>query len=211
MKKLLLSAIMLMGAVWSYCASAQKNGWDIEAGVTYSVLDRAIVQTLDGKFVKNANIIESHGTSTYGFNDRTVSYSNTPVIFPTVYVNVGRHLDNLPVSVRLGLYVNHAFNVLEGGPSVLTENETIFHLMPEARFYYLERSNVRLLASFGAGLRTRVFTETLDGDTVGSSHFGVSWQIVPIGMEIGTKWYFTFSFGTGYSWEIGRASCRERV
>ena len=83
---------------------------------------------------------------------------------------------------------------------MLIERETIFHLIPELRCYYVEWTKARLFASLGVGLRTKVFTETVDGDTVGNTRFTFSCQIVPIGMEIGTKFYINFAFGAGYAW-----------
>jgi len=188
MRKCLISAFLLLASVW--LAPAQNENlylwnWDIEAGLSIPFIDRSVAVGLDGKSVLLSDI------------SLVRSSSNSATILPTFYVSAGRHIDNTPLCVRLGLYMNHAFNQMNGGPSPLRERETILHLMPELRVYYLRRPYVRLYATLGAGLRTRFYSETLDGDTVGKAHFGFTWQITPLGIEVGKNWYVNVSGGYG--------------
>ncbi|MBO4635035.1 MAG: hypothetical protein J5669_06650 [Bacteroidales bacterium] len=196
MKKIVLTAVLFLLTVCMFQASAQGlSGWDIEAGVSYPFFDRMYSRNLKGQATKNAEIqVPIKSTSA-----KPGPYVYSPVIIPTFSLTAGRRLDKIPLSIRLGVYVNHASNMLTGGPSPLLEQETIVHLLPEVRVYYLERQLLRLYGSAGAGLRMRVYTETLDGDKVGKAHFDLSWQLTPIGLELGKQLYFNLYLGFGHT------------
>ena len=187
MKKYILSIIVLLGTLT--VASAQN--WNIEASLSYPFLDRAGYTDASGHINKQAEITSFEDSKT----------GRNAVILPTLSVSIGRYIENLPLSVRMNLYVNSAFNTLYGGPAPLSERETILHLMPELRVYYHRTENIGLYASVSAGLRTRIFRETLEGDTVGKTDFRFSWQVSPFGIEMGKRTYFNMTFG--YGWSMG--------
>ena len=199
MRKLVLVAFAVILSVFR--AVGQEAGWDIEAGFSYSLYARSYDVRPDGSIRRNANIIGSDSESTYTVGDRTVSYTKNPVILPTLAISAGRHLEDLPLNIRLGLYINHAYNTLDGGPAPLTERETIVNLIPALRCYYVEKPSYRIFANIEAGLSTSIYSETLNGDTVGGAQCAFAWQISPVGMEIGRKWYFNFAFGLGSVWD----------
>lgn len=203
MKKAILTALATVLFLQTFSAFGQEAGWDIEAGLCYSVTARSLVVRSDSRVVKNSDIVLADTETHYSVDGRDVYYENHPILLPTLAITAGRHLDGLPVNLRIGLYMNHAYNTLYGGPSPLRERETLVNLLPELRCYYLEKPLFRVFADAGAGLCTSFYSETLDGDTVGSAKFTFSWQISPIGMEIGSRWYFAFAFGVGRLWDFG--------
>ena len=200
MRKATLTILTLLLGVQIF---AQEAEWDIEAGLCHSLFARAVTLDNNGRVIKHADIIAGETESSYTVNGRTVTYHNSPVIFPTVAVTAGYHIPELPLKVRLGLYINHAENQLQGGPSLLKERETIVDLMPELRCYYIERPVFRVFASLEAGLSTSFFSESLGDDTVRGAQCAFSWQLAPAGMEIGRRWYFSFAFGLGRVWDYG--------
>lgn len=123
------------------------------------------------------------------------------VVLPTICFSAGRAIDNMPFSVRMNVFLNAAFNTLDGGPAPLKERETILHLMPEFRVYYHKGAVVNLYGSVSAGLRIRSFKETLSGDSVSTTDYRFSWQVSPFGMEIGRNVYANMQFG--YGWTAG--------
>lgn len=186
----------------SFYAAGQEAGWDIGVGISYSSYSRSYVTDPGRGFRKNADILWGESESTYTVDGRTVSYARNTVVLPTLAITAGRHLKDLPLNIRLGLYINHAYNTLNGGPAPLSERETIVALMPALRCYYVEKPSYRLFANIEAGLSTSIYSESLNGDTTGSAQCAFAWQISPIGMEIGRKWYFSFAFGIGRVWDF---------
>jgi len=192
MKKLFVAALALLSYV--SVASAQDTAqwkWDVEAGLSFSYLDRSGALFNGSNYKNRAEILVARSESP----EEAVGHST--VILPTFFVSGGMQIKDTPVYVRLGFYVNHAYNTLYGGPSILEEKETIFHFLPEMRVYYYRGAIFRPYASLGLGLRTRLYWETLRGSTVGNSDFDLTWQITPIGMEFGRKCYATLSYGFG--------------
>ena len=163
---------------------SQETGWEIEMGVSAPLSDRYPSMILGGR------------TSEIMVGRSEV----TPLILPTFSVSAGCHLKNLPLSIHTGLYVNYASQTLSKGPGPLTEKETIFHLIPEIRYYYLERNDVKLYCSLGIGARVNVFSETLNGDTVTGPSLFLAWQLVPFTVSYGKRFNFSLGIGLGSAW-----------
>ena len=185
---ILLVALLTASALPS---SGQDGYWVIEAGIGSSTFDRS---------GGNAEISGTGSSREYSSGERTVSYHSSPVVLPTFAVSGGYKFGDSFVGLFLNVYGNFAWSNLDGGPAPLKEKETILHVLPEVRMYYMDTPNLKLFAAAGAGFRYRQFTETLEGDAISNSDFRFSWQFAPFGVSIGEHWHFTVATGYGRPW-----------
>lgn len=146
----------------------------------------------------HSEIINVHKSLTY--ND--IPYVSNPHVLPTITAEGGYIFPGNHVGAFVGAYWSYAWNILNGGPSPLREDESIVHILPQVRLYYLYSSNVRLYAILGAGIRLRTFSETFEGDTIRTYHAGFSYVISPFGMSFGDRWTFSCDFGLGRAWSL---------
>lgn len=146
----------------------------------------------------HSEIVDIHESSRY--ND--ISYVSNPTVLPTLTFEGGYIFKGNHVGAFLGAYWSYAWNNMYGGPSPLREIESILHLVPQVRLYYLYRGNARLYATFGLGARIRSFSETFEGDTIRSSKATVSYIVSPFGMSFGDRWTFACDFGFGTPWSM---------
>lgn len=190
MKKTVL--ILLAALFWAPLAFAQNSGWEIHMGIGSGLYDRT----------------RSHSEIVYRSddeNDNARSQSDASIL-PTVLFTAGYNLENAPVGFFVDLAWNYAWNKLEGGPSLLRENENIFHLVPSVRLYYIQNENFRMYATLGADLRYRHFAETYQGSTCSNSDFKIGYELSPIGFSWGERWAISFDLGYGTPWSLARVS-----
>ncbi len=190
MKKWFLCiAIALAGSQ----AFAQRGGWLCEAAISYGMYDRSGLG-------RSSEIVDVSSTSTVNGGQRS---DNHPTVLPTFTLAFGYKLPD-SVGIFLDTAWSYAYNNLEGGPSLMSENEHILHVMPEIRLYYMDKGNTRLYATMGAGARFRRFSETYEGSTLSNRDVEFSYQLSPFGMSFGEKWYFSCDFGMGNAWSFFR-------
>jgi hypothetical protein len=187
MKKMIL--ILAMAFVG---ASASAQVWQCNIGITYGAFDRS---GLGG----SSEIIDVQRQSTVNGSH----YESSPTILPTFSLEAGCIMDKAPVGFFMGVFWNYAWNNLNGGPSLLTEKENIFHFLPEVRFYYYTGEKVQLYSIMAAGLRYRRFSETFEGDRIANGNFGFSYQFVPFGMSCSiNRWNINCEIGHGMAWSL---------
>lgn len=194
-------ATLFVAAVIALPVFGQTGGWSWEAGVSLGLMDR---------HTAFSEIRDRQSSSTYTREGHTVSYQSHPLVLPTLSVQGGYVIPETPVGVFLGVYCSHASNDLYGGPSLMRERETILHVLPEVRFYYLDDPGVRLYATVGAGIRYRQYSETFEGDTVGSHDFRFSYELSPFGVSVGESWCFSVEVGWGFPWALCKLSAGYR-
>lgn len=180
MKKIILSVAVLF---CTFAVFAQNAGtWECDGGISYSFYDRAMT--------RNSEITDSSEGS-----------SQNNIILPTFSIRGGYVLPDGHWGFYMNVFMAHAWNKLTGGPDVLRERETVWHLMPEARVYYSNKSRLKMYASAGIGLRLRHFSETLgSSDTIHDAGVGFCWQVSPFSISIGEKFNVSFDFGAGTAW-----------
>lgn len=189
MTRKLLSVILALAAALPCLAQAE--GWQFEGAVSLSAYDRY-------GFGVNSEIVDR---SAYSYSGGMLyDMQSTPIILPTFSVTGGYKFPGTFIGAYMNVFWNYARNSLHGGPAVLRERESILHLLPELRFYYLDRPKVRLYASLAGGLRYRMYAETLEGDTVFGNDFRFSYHICPFGVAVGSRLYFSVDLGYGPAW-----------
>lgn len=189
--------MLFVAAALALPAFGQSGRWSWEAGMSLGLLDRHSAFS---------EIRDSQESSSYSKEGHTVSYQSHPLVLPTLSVQGGYVIPNTPLGVFLGVYCSHASNDLYGGPSPLRERETILHVLPEVRLYYLNDPDRRLYATLGAGVRYRHYAETFEDDTIGKRDFRFSYEISPFGMSFGENWFFSLDLGWGFPWALVKIS-----
>lgn len=201
MKRFVLTVITLVLA--SLSLFAQKEGaWIVEASLTNPLYDRYVFPNpFTKQYQRNAEILASgNKTAVYTYDGKTMEYKSNAKVLPTFTLSIGRRISGAPVSVHFGIGISHAYNTLNGGPAPLYEQETIWHFLPEARFYYTENGKFSLYGAVAAGLRAKFYSETLEGDSITAADYRFSYQIVPIGISFGEQWRLNLAFGLGREW-----------
>lgn len=177
MKRFVLISVLLCVA---FSASAQK--WQYSLGASLGAYDRAGY----GGGSEIVDVPESH-----------------PHFLPTFSLEAGRILEEAPIGIFMGVFWNYAWNNLNGGPSLLKEQEHIFHFLPEVRFYYLRRDAIMLYSCLATGLRYGHYSETFEGDVISNNKFDVSYQFNPFGMCFSIhNWLINCEIGYGTAWSI---------
>lgn len=87
---------------------------------------------------------------------------------------------------------------------MLQERELIVHILPQIRFYYLKKDDVRLYGAVGIGGRYRKFTEDYENDPISNRDLKLTFQIIPFGMDVGNQWFFNMDIGDGLAWSYAR-------
>lgn len=181
MKKIALSLLLALSCVTAF--AQEKN---INLGVAFGMFDRYMLG--------NADIVDLRSDG--------VSYKANPSVLPTITLEAGYIFPGNRIGAFLGAYWSYARNDLHGGPSPLREDESILHLVPQVRCYYLFTGEARLYATLGLGVRHRVFAETFEGDTIRARYTSPSFIFSPFGMSFGGRWTFSCDFGYGTPWSM---------
>ena len=196
MKRIIIIALSLL--MFCGAASAQEKGrWQVELGAGFYGLDHF---GLGGIF--SSEIVMSQSSLRVGGDNYEMSIKYAPAVYPTLMLIAGYDIPETMIGVFLGTYWNYAVNYNNGGPSIFTERENIFHFIPEVRFYYYKTDTRRFYASVGAGMRYRHFTETFNGSTVGNSDVRFSFEICPLGASFGRNWIASVNIGQGSPWML---------
>lgn len=191
MKKIVLFIAIALAGCQTF---AQSGGWLCEAALSFGFYDRSGLG-------RSSEIVDVSSASATNEGLRS---EYRPTVLPTFLFTCGYKIPGSFVGLFLDTAWSYAFNNLEGGPSLLSENEHILHVMPELRLYYSDNGRTRLYATLGAGARYRRFSETYEGSTLSNSDVGFTYQLSPFGMSFGEKWYFSCDFGMGYAWSFFR-------
>ena len=201
MKRLMTLFVAAALAAAGLPAFAQTGGWSWEAGVSPGLMDR---------HYGFSEIRDRQYSATYTKDSHTVSYQSHPMVLPTLSLQGGYVIPDTSLGVFLGVYGSYASNDLYGGPSPLQEREIILHVLPELRFYYLNDPGFKLYGTLGTGVRYRQYSETFEGDTVGKRDFRLSYEVSPVGLSVGERWFVSLDFGWGFPWAICKFSggCR---
>ena len=200
MKKALLIILLLLTAALR--PAAQERKWLVEVHVSSSTMDRfpmsrliPLAEQAHSPFWFDTYAeIASTDYSEYGSKVRTT-------ILPTFTVKALHTIPGTPwMEVGIETAWNYAFRDYYGGPSPLHEGEHIIHLLPCCRFYYMQKSDVRLYAEIAIGPRFRKFLETFEGDVQSNTEVSLSIQPVVFGADFGEKWFFSIGCGLGTAW-----------
>ena len=136
--------VLILAALLFAAPLALAQGyWEAHFGVSSSVYDRSYGRS---EICRKDNSDNDNYRSQY-----------TPTTLPTLTLSGGYTFDEVPFGFFLDLGWNYAWNNLEGGPSLLRENEHIFHLTPNVRLYYLRHPKFRMYADVGVDFRLRHF------------------------------------------------------
>lgn len=196
MRKILM-LLLLSATVLSLPTKAQDTGrWEVFTGLSFSEYDRFPVVWKSS----NSVIFASEETVTFAGENGTVKYMSRPIVLPTVSLTVGYKFPDSVLGLYLSGYWNYAWNCLNGGPAPLIERESILHIIPEARIYYMDKPSVKLYGTFGGGIRLHRYSETLEGDKVISDDSRFSFTLSPCGVCFGEHWLFTANIGFGMAW-----------
>ena len=187
------SSSVISSEVEKSLPAPDKGGWAVLGGFSLFGLDRMATWN-----------------SELGYNDDWHWIRGKKL--PTVSVSGGYILPGQDCAFFLNLYMDLAYDLLDGGPSPMYEREVIWSLMPEIRTYYsrFRRDNLRLYAFFAAGLRVRHFSETFEGDTLHEYDCRFSWQFSPLCAEFGKNWLFSIDLGAGTAWNFVKLSAGYR-
>lgn len=192
---LALSAILL-----ALPAKAQNKGeWEISAGMSISEYDRFPLLYPSN----NAEILYGdHSTkTTWAEGEKLSHYMSNPIVLPTLSLTVGYRFPDSILGVYMSGFCSHAWNRLRGGPAALIERETILHIMPQMRFYYVDDPSIKLFGSVGVGARYRFYAEILEGDKITKGDTQFSFEVSPIGISTGKDhWQYSASLGYGKAW-----------
>ena len=173
------------------CAGLYAQEYNINLGASIGVYDRYTFG--------HSEIIDMHESSTY--NDE-ITYTSNPNVLPTICLETGYVFPGNHIGAFLGTYWSYAWNYLHGGPSLMIEKEHVIHIVPQIRFYYLFRDDMRMYATLGAGVRYRQFAETFEGDTIRAGHTSFSYILSPFGMSFGGRWTVSCDVGHGTPWSV---------
>lgn len=197
-KHILLAATLLLSVTWpsfSQEVSPEKGEWEINVGVCYGIADRLPF--------RNAELSNNRYRYSYTVDDHTVSvYYSGATLLPAFSLSAGYVFPNHECGVFLNVFLNYAYETLNGGPSPLYEKEAIWHIIPEFRMYYKTWPKVRLYGSVGTGLRLRHYSETFRDDTLHDFKCGFTGFFSPIAVSVGEKCFFSFELGGGLAWSI---------
>jgi len=139
-------------------------------------------------------------------NDGGFHAKYEPNRLPTFFGYVGYNLNETPLGIFVNVGWNHAWNNMDGGPSLLKETEDIYHVVPAARAYYYRKNKIALFASIGLDIRYRRFAEAYRGTTCTNHDLDFHYQIAPFNISIGKHWFVTFEFGFGSLWSAAAFS-----
>lgn len=126
--------------------------------------------------------------------------SDNSVVLPTFTVSAGYIKNTWHSGLFLTAYYNYSYSNLYGGPSPMKERETILNLVPEIRYYYIDKPRLRVYLTAGYGVRYRHWSETFRGETLGYDDFKGTFTLSPFGISWGEKICFSidYSFGITY-------------
>ena len=187
--------VLLFSSAGSSVCRAQdveRNYWEAELGISFGIFDRAGAQ-----FAKAEIRLEN-----YEWSDEELTSTRRPVVLPVFTVSAGYVMPKNHIGVFMNASVNYAYCNLDGGPSRLSERETIVHVLPGVRMYYMSKPHVKLYGSLGLGVRYRRYNELYKGDRAGYNDWQLSYLVSPIGVAVGEKVYFSLdmmAWGSAYA------------
>lgn len=188
MKKTLLLLFAVLSLATSTASFAQNGSWEIQFG-----LGSGMSAHSKGR----AEIL-------YRSEDEDSPSPNAPTILPTIMFSAGYNLKNAPVGIFLDLGWDHAWSRLKGGPSLLREQESRYHVMPNLKLYYIRRESFRMYATLGVDMNYRRFEETYAGTICSNQQFNIGYQVAPVGFSFGDRWCFSFDLGYGTLYSLAR-------
>lgn len=198
MKQVILTAAFLLLITLLPAYSQTKGYWQVDVG--FSVFNTehnaALFSQYDynNKLKGSAELVKSPDNSS--FDDGSIRYNDdSGIFFPTIMVNAGYVIPDWNFGFFFCLFWNYAYRNYNGGPSLLQERESILHLIPEVRYYYIDNDKRKAFLTLGVGLRYRRWDEIFRRDRVGYNAFDLTYLLSPIGVELGRKWFFSFDFG----------------
>ena len=141
MKQVILTAAFLLLITLLPAYSQTKGYWQVDVGFSvFNTEHNAVLFSqydYNNKLKGSAELVKSQDNSS--FDDGSIRYNDdSGIFFPTIMVNAGYVIPDWNFGFFFCLFWNYAYRNYNGGPSLLQERESILHLIPEVRYYYID-------------------------------------------------------------------------
>lgn len=182
-----------------YYYSAFKNGWSVRMGVGYP----SFIHT--NRFINGKDRLYYDIIKVPSLDEYFADYNGVTLATCAFSVGADYHISYW-FSVSMDLSMDwHWHNIHSGinNSVISTKKGTSITLIPQAKFFYVNRPWFRFYSTIGFGMSVFAgydkggVTNSKSSLTQVSDPFGVAFQVTPIGMEIGKEFFGYIESGAG--------------